>query len=258
MQAFLESLLALFGGLSSLLTFNGMYVVGVILSIPMTIIFVGEIFNYQFVLRPPWFVKVNRRWNTKAVAVMAMTAALSVILQAVGSVIVLVPGTITFRADALIRFPFGAIFGMPAVWGVMISNILGDALAGTLGPGSIAGFIISWWMAYLFYRFYSTPEDYSMKTTGAWVKYYLVAFLWCIIGAYYLCTNFKLLSLLPDEVIWPGVFPAVVVTTFIGGLLGPVVARIVGPAADRYGLSRDEMGYERPGASGGLAGAATD
>ena len=54
----------------------------------------------------------------------------------------------------LIRFPFGAIFGMPAVWGVMISNIIGDALAGTLGPGSIAGFIISWWMAYLFYRFY--------------------------------------------------------------------------------------------------------
>jgi hypothetical protein len=35
------------------------------------------------------------------------------------------------------------------------------------------------------------------------------------------------------------------VTTFIGGLLGPLVARIVGPAAQRYGLSRDEMGYER-------------
>ncbi len=248
MQDFLTGLLAVFGGLSNILTFNGMFVIGIIVSIPMTILFVGEIFNYQFVLHAPWFVKVNRRWNTKAVALMAMTAALSVILQAVGAVIVLVPGTITFRADAMIRFPFGAIFGMPAVWGVMISNIIGDALAGTLGPGSIAGFIISWWMAYLFYRFYSTPDDYSMKTPAAWVKFYLVMFLWCIIGAYYLCTNFKYLSLLPDEVIWPGVFPAVVVTTFIGGLLGPVVARIVGPAAQRYGLARDEMGYEKSAA----------
>jgi len=245
MQGILEALLAFFGSLSKLFSNNGMFIIGIILSIPMTIIFIGEIFNYQFVLRAPWFVKVDRRWNAKAVSVMAMTAALSVILQAVGAVIVLVPGTITFRADAMVRFPFGAIFGMPAVWGVMISNILGDALAGTLGPGSIAGFVISWWMAYLFYRFYSSAADYSMKTGGAWVKYYLVVLLWCIIGAYYLCTNFKYLNLLPDDVIWAGVFPAVVVTTFVGGLLGPVVARIVGPAAQRYGLARGEMGYEK-------------
>jgi hypothetical protein len=233
------------GGLANLVTFNGMFAVGIIVSIPMTVIFVGEIFGYQFRPGAPWVVKVERRWNTKAVVVMAMTAALSVILQAVGAVIVLVPGTITFRADALVRFPFGAIFGMPAVWGVMIANIIGDALAGTLGPGSVAGFVISWWQPYLFYRFYRRAEEYVMKDGGAWVKYYLVALLWCVIGAYYLCTNFKYLNLLPDEVIWGGVFPAVIVTTFIGGLLGPLVARVVGPAAQRYGLSREEMGYER-------------
>jgi hypothetical protein len=248
MQAILEGLLTILGGLSSLLTFNGMYAVGIALSIPMSLIFLGEIFGYQFTWRPPWVVRVHRRWNTKALAVMAMTAALSIVLQAVGAVIVLVPGTITFRADAMIRFPFGAIFGMPAVWGVMLSNIIGDAIAGTLGPGSIAGFIISWWMAYLFYRFFTAPEGYSMKTGGAWVKYYLVVLLWCVLGAYYLCTNFKYLGLLPDEVIWAGVFPAVIVTTFVGGLLGPVVARVVGPAAQRFGLARNEMGFERPAA----------
>ncbi|HCC79329.1 MAG: hypothetical protein A2X25_06390 [Chloroflexi bacterium GWB2_49_20] len=245
MQAFLTSLLGFFSKLASLVTFNGMFVLGIILSIPMSIIFIGEIFNYQFVLHAPFFVKVERRWNVKAVAVVAMTAALSVILQAVGAVIVLVPGTITFRADALIRFPFGAIFGMPAVWGVMISNIIGDALAGTLGPGSIAGFIISWWMAYLFYRFYKSSEEYSMLKANAWGKYYLTTILWCFLGAFYLCTNFQLLNLLPTEVVWTAVFPAVIVTTFIGGLLGPIVARVIGPAAKRYGLSRDEMQYEK-------------
>lgn len=246
MQGLLESLLSFLGSLASAITFQGMFIIGIILSIPMTIIFIAEIFNYQFQLKAPWFVKVQRRWNVKAVAVMAMTAALSVILQAVGAVIVLVPGTITFRADAMVRFPFGAIFGMPAVWGVMISNIIGDALAGTLGPGSIAGFIISWFMAYLFYRFYKPlKEDYSMIKGSAWVKYYLVTLLWCVIGSFYLCTNFKYLNLLPDEVIWPGVFPAVILTTFIGGILGPVVARVIGPAAKRYGLSREEMGYEK-------------
>ena len=230
-----------------------MFIIGIVLSVPMTVILVGEIFSYQLVLRPPWFVKVRRRWTVRALVVMAMTAALSIVLHVAGSPGVLIPGTITFRLDAMVRFPFGAIFGMPAVWGTMIANPIGDALTGTWGPGSIAGFVISWWESYLFYRFYIRPDDYSMKSSGAWVKYYLVAFLWCILGAYYLCTNFKYLNLLPDEVIWPGVFPAVIVTTFIGGLLGPVVARIVGPAAQRYGLARDEMGYEKP-AAGALAG----
>jgi len=143
MQSILEGLLAFFAQVANSITFNGMFIVGIIVSIPMTIIFVAEIFNNQFVLRAPWFVKVERRWNTKAVAIMVMTAALSVILQTAGAVLVLVPGTITFRADAMVRFPFGAIFGMPAVWGAMISNIIGDALAGSLGPGSIAGAIIT-------------------------------------------------------------------------------------------------------------------
>lgn len=256
MQEFLKGLLDFFGGLAGAITFDGMFIIGLIISIPMTIIFVGEIIGYQFVLRSPWFVKVERRWNTKAVAVMAMTAALSVILQVVGAILVLVPGTITFRADAMIRFPFGAIFGMPAVWGVMIANIIGDALAGTLGPGSIAGFIISWWQPYLFYRFFRRREEASMLTVGAAVKYYATVLLWCFIGAWYLCANFQYLGLLPPEVIWGGVFPAVIVTTFIGGILGVVVARIVGPAAERYGLSQWEMGYEPRAARASTEGSA--
>lgn len=243
MQQFLESVLAALGSIGSAISFGGMFGIGVILSIPMTIIFVGEILNYQFVPRAPWFVKVDRRWNTKSVAVMAMTAALSVILQAVGAVLVLVPGTITFRADAMIRFPFGAIFGMPAVWGVFISNIIGDALAGTLGPGSVAGAVISWWMPYLFYRAFNRREA-SMLSGGAVAKYYVLTIVWCFIGAWYLCTNFQYLGLLPEDVVWGGVFPAVIATTFIGGILGVVVARIVGPAADANGLSQWEMGYE--------------
>ncbi len=245
MQNFLTAILEFFGKLAGLLTFEGMFILGIIVTIPMTIIFLAEVFGYQFNIKPFGFKKVNRHWNVKAVVVVAMTAALSVILQVVGAVIVLVPGTITFRADALIRFPFGAIFGMPAVWGAMISNIIGDALAGTLGPGSVAGFIITWWMPYLLYRFYKPIlDDYSMKKGSAVWKYYVVTFLWCIIGPLYLCCNFQYLSLYPNEVIWPVIFPSVVVTTFIGGLLGPVVARVIGPAAKRYGLSRDEVKYE--------------
>jgi hypothetical protein len=246
MQNFLNSILAALGKLAELVSFEGMFILGIIISIPMTIIFVAEIFGYQFNFKPFGFKKIERRWNVKAVAVVAMTAALSVILQVLGAVIVIVPGTITFRADALIRFPFGAIFGMPAVWGAMIANIIGDALAGTLGPGSVAGFIITWWMPYLLYRFYRPIlEDYSMKKGSSIWKYYLVIILWCIIGPFYLCTNFQYLNLLPKEVIWPGVFPAVMITTFIGGLLGPVVARVIGPAAKRYGLSRDELKFEK-------------
>ncbi|MGA7291696.1 MAG: hypothetical protein WBW53_07060 [Terriglobales bacterium] len=221
-----------------------MFLIGMVLTVPMTLMFVGEIFDYQVRFFPPGIVKMQRRWNAKAVTMMAMTAALSVILQAVSAILVLIPGFLTFRADAMVRFPFGAIFGMPAVWGVAIANLLGDALTGSLSPGSAAGALVSWWMAYLFYRLYHGPEDYCMSRKSAWAKYYVVVFLWCILGSFYLCTNFSYLRLFPDSLIWTAIFPAVILTTFVGGLLGPLVARVVGPAAERYGLSRDEMGYE--------------
>ncbi|MFZ0686228.1 MAG: hypothetical protein WAM89_11860 [Terriglobales bacterium] len=221
-----------------------MFLIGMVLTVPMTIMFVAELFDYQIRFFPPGIVKMRRRWNAKAVTMMAMTAALSVILQAVSAVLVLIPGFLTFRADALVRFPFGAIFGMPAVWGVGIANLLGDALTGSLSPGSVAGAIVSWWMAYLFYRLYRGPSDYCMAGNISWVKYYAVVLLWCVLGSFYLCTNFSYLRLFPNTIIWTAIFPAVGLTTFVGGLLGPLVARVVGPAAERYGLSRDEMGYE--------------
>ncbi|MGI9861092.1 hypothetical protein SDD30_06870 [Moorella naiadis] len=248
MVEFLKNLLGFLGSIGRGIGFQGMNVIGTILLVIMTLILIGEMFSYQLVLTPwPRLVKRQRRWNTKSIAVMGMTAALSVILQAVGAVIVLVPGTITFRADAMVRFPFGAIFGMPAVWGVGLANLLGDALAGTLGPGSIGGAVIAWWMPYLFYRLMRQPEQRNMAQRNAWLKYYGISLLWCVIGSFYLCSSFQWLRLLPTEVIWVGVFPAVILTTFIGGLAGPLVARIVGPAADKYGLSIDEMRFEVEG-----------
>ncbi len=222
-----------------------MFRIGLVISVPMTLLMVGEVFHYQFRFFPPRLVKMERRWNAKAVTMMAMTAALSVILQAVSAILVLIPGFLSFRADALVRFPFGAIFGMPAVWGVAIANLLGDALTGSLSQGSVAGVIVSWWMPYLFYRLYRGPADYCMTKRSAWFKYYAVVLLWCGLGAFYLCTNFAYLRLFPAQVVWTAIFPAVIITTFGGGLLGPLIARVVGPAAERYGLSRDEMGYEQ-------------
>jgi len=231
-------------GIRDLLAPQSLFFLGKIVSVPMTLIFVAELCHYQIRFFPPAVVRMKRRWNAKSVTMMAMTAALSVILQAVSALLILIPGFLTFRADALVRFPFGAIFGMPAVWGVAIANLVGDALTGSLSPGSLAGAIVSWWMAYLFYRCYRGPEDYCMLRPTAWLKYYAVVLLWCLLGSLYLCTNFDLLRLFPQQVIWTAIFPAVGVTTFVGGLLGPLVARVVGPAAERYGLSRDEMGYE--------------
>ena len=62
-------------------TFNGMFIVGIIVSIPMTIVFIGEIFNYQFRFGAPWFVRIERRWNAKSLTVMAMTERYPVLLM---------------------------------------------------------------------------------------------------------------------------------------------------------------------------------
>jgi len=253
---FLQSILDFFSDVFGNISIPLLFGIGLVVSVVMTVIFIGEAANRQIRLKAPFVVKVERRWNTKAVAVMAMTAALSVILQVLGSIIVLIPGTLTLRADAMVRFTFGGIFGMPAVWGVMIANILGDAFSGTLGPGSVAGFIISWFQAYLGYRMFDALSSY-MNRPGLVVRYYLMVILWCVIGSFYLCTNFQYLNLLPQEIIWAAVFPSVMVSTFIGAILGPVVARVVAPAARRYGLSEDRLGYEKSrGAPSGTTTAA--
>jgi hypothetical protein len=244
MNGFFQGILDFFEKTFGAINANVLFAVGLVVSVVMTAVFLGEVFNRQVVLRAPYLVKVERRWNTKSVAVMAMTAALSVILQLLGSIIVLVPGTLTLRADAMVRFTFGGIFGMPAVWGIGISNIFGDAFAGTLGPGSIAGFVISWFQAYLSYRMFNALSSY-MNQARYVAKYYLMVIIWCLIGSLYLCTNFQYLQLLPTDIIWPVVFPLVMVSTFIGALLGPVVAAAVAPAARRYGLSEDRLGFEK-------------
>jgi energy-coupling factor transporter transmembrane protein EcfT len=76
---FLNSILAAPGKLAKLVTFEGMFIQGIIISIPMTIIFVAELFGYQVNFQPFCLKKVERRLNVKAVDVVAMTAALSII-----------------------------------------------------------------------------------------------------------------------------------------------------------------------------------
>jgi len=228
-----------------MLSLHSMYVVGLIITLPMIAIFVLEMFDRRVSLRWPFISAIKRRWNTKAVSVMAMTAALSVVLQVLSAVIVLIPGTLTLRIDAMVRHSFGGIFGMPAVWGIMLANIIGDALAGTLGPGSIAGLMVSWFQGYFFFRLMSSRQA-AMESASSVVRYYLVSVLLCVFGAFFLCANFQMLGLLPPEIIWTVVFPAFMLSTFLGGLLGPVLARVIAPIASRYGLTRDEMNYENP------------
>lgn len=241
----------------ALLSLQSMYVVGLFVTLPMIAIFILEVFDRRVSLRWPFIRSIKRRWNTKAVSVMAMTAALSVVLQVLSAVIVLIPGTLTLRIDAMVRHSFGGIFGMPAVWGIMLANIIGDALAGTLGPGSIAGLMVSWFQGYFFFRLMSSRQA-AMESAGSVMRYYLVSVLLCVFGAFFLCANFQMLGLLPPEIIWTVVFPAFMLSTFLGGLLGPVLARVIAPIASRYGLTRDEMNYENPiGIVSGQASAAT-
>ena len=257
MQEIFAQLLALLARATAVASTDRMYSIGVGVSLFVFALFIIEGLRYRIALHRPFIRRVERRWNARAVAVVALTAALSVLLQVLSSVIVVIPGTLTLRIDATVRHAFGAIFGLPAVWGTFIANILGDALSGTLGPGSLAGAIVSWLQAYTFYRLFDAREA-AMDSRALVVRYYVGQLLFCVVGAFFLCTNFHMLGLLPPGIIWGVVFPAFMVSTFMGGLLGPVLARAIVPIARRYGLTRGELSQESrasvvPGrAEGGL------
>jgi energy-coupling factor transport system substrate-specific component len=137
--------------------------------------------------------------NTRLIVQVAVTAALyAALLIPFKAVAVIIPGVTEIRPANAIPIVCALLFGPAAAWGSAFGNLIGDFF-GTLGPGSIFGFIGNFLYAYVPYRVWGVYR-LSTKEGGSWVP-----------------ANW-----------WFALFPVIAVGTLMVGLLVAVLLRELG------------------------------
>lgn len=89
--------------------------------------------------------------KTKMVVLVALSAGLYAALLIPFKGFVLIPGITEFRPASALPVVLGLLFGPAGAWGSAIGNLIGDFF-GSLGIGSIGGFVGNFMFAYVPYK----------------------------------------------------------------------------------------------------------
>lgn len=123
--------------------------------------------------------------NTRMIILVAVCAAIySAALIAFKTTIPLVPGITEVRVANIFPMVFGLLFGPAGAWGTAIGNLIGDIFGGTIGPGSIAGFVGNFFLGYLPYAMWATflpfadgSREWKVRSWRSWINYFLISFI---------------------------------------------------------------------------------
>jgi energy-coupling factor transport system substrate-specific component len=123
--------------------------------------------------------------NTRMIILTAVCAAVyGAALIAFKTALPLIPGITEVRVGNIFPVPFGLLFGPAGAWGAAIGNVIGDMLGGTLSPGSPAGFVGNFLLAYLPYSLWTTwvpfrlgSREWDSGKVQCWISYFLVTFI---------------------------------------------------------------------------------
>ena len=91
--------------------------------------------------------------HTRMTVLVALSAAIyaAVLIPFKGG-IPIVPGITEVRPANVFPVVFGLLFGPAGAWGSAIGNTIADLLGGTLGWGSLAGFVGNFYLAFIPYK----------------------------------------------------------------------------------------------------------
>lgn len=123
--------------------------------------------------------------NTRMIILVAVCAAIyGAALIAFKTAIPIIPGITEVRVANIFPMAFGILFGPAGAWGAGIGNLIGDIFGGTIGPGSIAGFIGNFLLGYLPYAMWTTllpsadkSREWKLTSWHCWINYVLIAFV---------------------------------------------------------------------------------
>lgn len=148
--------------------------------------------------------EVFKMWkSTKMVVLVALCAGLYAALLIPFKSLVLIPGITEIRPASALPVVFGLLFGPAGAWGSAIGNLIGDFF-GSLGIGSIFGFIGNFMFAYVPYKIWDNLGivDPNNKEPDLKSGKKIVAFIVATIGGALSCAliiawGLELLGMVP-------------------------------------------------------------
>lgn len=193
--------------------------------------------------------EVVTQWrHTRMVALTALCGAIYAAVLIPFKVFPIVPGFTEFRPANALPILFSFAFGPAAAWGAAFGNTLGDFF-GTLGVGTLFGFVGNFAFGYIPYRLWRVLGGGSPVPSRAgqgrgeivtwWVRFLVCLFLASLACAVFIAWPLHASSLAPFQIVAPVIF----LNDFVmAGLLAPPLLLWIYPRAERLGLQyRDIM-----------------
>jgi energy-coupling factor transport system substrate-specific component len=181
--------------------------------------------------------------HTQMVVLVALSAAIYAAVLIPFKGFTIIPGFTEVRPANVFPFVFGLLFGPAGAWGAAIGNLIGDFF-GTLGPGSIAGFIGNFFLGFLPYKmwgsFFRRGENMEQNVNSGkkLAVYIAITILASAICAVWIAWFNDLIGFVP----FAALGAIITVNNAIAGLvLGPILLLVLYPRVKRWGLLWTEI-----------------
>jgi energy-coupling factor transport system substrate-specific component len=181
--------------------------------------------------------------HTQMVVLEALSAAIYAAVLIPFKGIPLIPGFTEVRPANVFPFVFGLLFGPAGAWGAAIGNLIGDFF-GTLGSGSIAGFVGNFYLGFLPYKmwgsFFRRGENMETNVNSGkkLAVYFAVTVLASVVCAVWIAWANDLLGNVP----FAALGSIITVNNAVAGLvLGPFLLLVLYPRVKKWGLLWTEI-----------------
>lgn len=190
--------------------------------------------------------KFKQRWGSKALSIIALLVALSIVLDFFGGMFWLIPGLESFESLVyIVTYSGGFLFGYPGALAVLVADVFRDSITGVFSMAIAIGYPMNMSCAYVNFKLLGKDPDFKKPKTWA---------LWLIPGyGFTMLSNFAwswvCKTVLPIEACYYLLLPSFTLTTAISYILIPFVTLVLLPVVKRYRLFwKDLPGYysERP------------
>lgn len=175
------------------------------------------------------------------IMLVAVVAAVYAALLIPFAGLVIIPGITAVRPGNVIPVVFGLMFGPAAAWGSAIGNLINDLFAGTLGPGSIGGFLGNFFFGMLGYKLWGNlgplssgaEPDFRENPGRQFLEYVAIAVGSSAACAAIIAWGLEIFGLFPFSVLGTVIVANNTIATVV---LGPPLLYLTYPRIKRMGL----------------------
>ena len=194
--------------------------------------------------------------NTRMIMLVAVVAAVYAAVLLPFKLFTIVPGITSVRPANVFPVIFSIMFGPAAAWGAAIGNLIGDVFGGTLGPGSIFGFLGNFFFGLVGYKLWgnlgplSSGEEPDMRSGMQLVEYAAIAVASSAVCAAIIAWGVDLLGLVPFTILGPTIM---LNNSLAAIVLGPPLLYLTYPRIKEMGLLYPEVMQREDLAESGFA-----